>query len=112
MEAGKDYIYDTDSRALKVFLVKANEAGFEAETYPEAPKVIPEDTYLFDSWQDDSKHAYGSGTEGDGITVGSSVGAEDANKSYTSVYNEDKNNDEKPDDEQYITITFRAGEHG
>lgn len=92
MEAGKDYIYDTDSRALKVFLVKANEAGFEAETYPEAPKVIPEDTYLFDSWQDDSKHAYGSGTEGDGITVGSSVGAEDANKSYTSVYNEDKNN--------------------
>lgn len=112
MEAGKDYIYDTDSRALKVFLVKANEAGFEAETYPAAPKVNPEDGWLFDSWQDDSKHAYGSGTEGDGITVGSSVGAEDANKSYTSVYNEDKNNDEKPDDEQYITITFRAGEHG
>ena len=27
------------------------------------------------------------------------MGAEDANKSYTSVYNEDKNNDEKPDDE-------------
>ena len=112
MEAGKDYIYDTDSRALKVFLVKANEAGFEAETYPAAPKVNPEDGWLFDSWQDSNKHAYGSGTEGDGITVGSSVGAEDANKSYTSVYNEDKNNDEKPDDEQYVTITFQAGEHG
>ena len=40
------------------------------------------------------------------------MGAEDANKSYTSVYNEDKNNDEKPDDEQYITITFGLGSTG
>lgn len=112
MKAGKDYIYDTDSRALKVFLVKANEAGFEAETYPAAPKVNPEDGWLFDSWQDSNKHAYGSGTEGDGITAGSSVGAEDANKSYTSAYDRDLNGDGTPDDEQYVTITFQAGEHG
>lgn len=112
MEAGKDYIYDTDSRALKVFLVKANEAGFEAETYPAAPKVNPEDGWLFDSWQDDSKHAYGSGAAGDGITVGNYVGAEDANKSYTSAYDRDLNGDGTPDDEQYVTITFQAGEHG
>ena len=112
MEEGKDYIYDTDSRALKVFLVKANEAGFEAETYPAAPKVNPEDGWLFDSWQDDSKHAYGSGAAGDGITVGNYVGAEDANKSYTSAYDRDLNGDGTPDDEQYVTITFQAGEHG
>ena len=112
MEEGKDYIYDTNSRALKVFLVKENKAGFETETYPEAPNVIPEDTYLFDSWQDSNKHAYGSGVAGDGISVGASVGADATDRSYTSAYDRDLNGDDTPDDEQYVTITFQAGEHG
>ena len=112
MEREKDYTYDREKRTLKVFLVKENEAGFQAETYPSIPKVNPENGWLFDSWQDESKHAYGSGTAGDGITIGATVGKDDTGKSYTSVYDEDKNNDGTPDDQQYITITFQAGEHG
>lgn len=109
---GKDYIYDTGSATLQVFLIKANNADFEAENYPEAPKVDPEKTYLFDSWQDGNKKAYGSGVDGDGITVGSLVGANDTDKSYTSVYDRDLNSDGTPDDEQSVTVTFKAGEHG
>lgn len=110
--AGKDYIYDTGSATLQVFLIKENTAGFAAGNYPEAPKVDPKETYLFDSWQDGNKKAYGSGVDGDGITVGSSVGANDTDKSYTSVYDRDLNSDGTPDDEQSVTVTFKAGEHG
>ena len=122
MEEGKDYIYTIENGAgvLKVFLVKTNDKGFDAETYPSAPKVIPESTWLFDSWQDADGNTYGSGgsssriarASGDGITIGELVGENDNDRFYTTVYNEDKNNDKVPDKEQYITVTFRAGDHG
>lgn len=122
MEEGKDYTYTTESGAgvLKVFLVKTNDKGFDAEEYPSAPKVIPESTWLFDSWQDANGNTYGSGgsssriarASGDGITIGELVGENDNDRFYTTVYNEDKNNDKVPDKEQYITVTFRAGDHG
>ena len=114
MEQGEDYSYTVENGigSLKVFLVKTNEAGFEAETYPEAPKVKEESTWLFDSWQTEEGKSYGSGEGGDGITIGSTVGKDDTDESYQSVYKEDKNNDGTPDDQQYITITFQAGEHG
>lgn len=112
MTQDKDYIYDENKRSLVVSLVKTNDAGFTAENYPEAPKVDADINWLFDSWQNTSGKTYGSGTDGDGITIGTSVGASNTDKSYTTVYKEDKNNDGKADDTQSVTVTFQAGDHG
>ena len=112
MEEGVDYVYDQQERTLKVFLIKANEAGFKVETYPKAPGVTAEDTWLFDSWQDDDGNCYGSGGEGDGIKAGTQVGADDRDKSYRTVYDRDLNKNKVPDDEESVTVTFQCKEHG
>jgi hypothetical protein len=112
MEDGKDYSYDKENAVLWVFLVKENDAGFSAEKYPEAPQVKAEETWLFDSWQDEDGKAYGSGEDGDGITIGDTVLKTDRGRSYVTVYDRDENKDSIPDDEQSVTVVFRAAEHG
>ena len=110
MKPGKDYIYQNG--ILTVFLVKENDEGFTASCYPAAPKVVPESTYLFNSWQNNSGKTYGSGVQGDGITVGAIVGKTDVGASYTSVYDRDLNGDGEPDNNQTVTVTFLPGDHG
>ena len=105
MEAGKDYTIGQG--VLTVYLVKENTVEFQPDTYPTAPKVNPEKTYLFNSWQDGEGNKY----EDSGL-IGKTVGATDGNREYTTVYDRDLNEDGTPDDQQSVTVTFLAGEHG
>ena len=105
MEEGKDYTIGQG--VLTVYLVKENTVEFQPDTYPTAPKVNPEKTYLFNSWQDGEGNKY----EDSGL-IGKTVGATDGNREYTTVYDRDLNEDGTPDDQQSVTVTFLAGEHG
>lgn len=112
MEEGKDYIYNREKASIVVFLVKENNKGFDADIYPDAPKIKAEQLWIFDSWQDEKGKTYGSGADGDGITIKTSVGENDPDRSYQTIYSEDKNNNQTPDEEETVTVTFQVVAHG
>ena len=113
LDKNNDDVADTDQTLTITFdagehgsFAEGTQTSFtlkHGEQYPEAPTISVDMDWVFVGW-DKEYHA------GEPVSIGE--GAEAATETYTAQYKEDKNNDGKPDEEQTLTITFDAGEHG
>ena len=97
---------------LEAYLIKENDAGFDADVYPAVPYVRADQEHIFDRWDNENDSGKTYGTADDGTVVGSSLPADAHDRSYIPVYSEDKNHDGIGDNEEYITVIFKAGDNG